>query len=363
MLYDADSGAVYDYQTDKSGYLDSSHKFAIFVDENGIETRVPVIETNATSDITLVEHNGAYTPFGQNKITQFELFTMTDEYDGSWEGTDSFILNAISGNEIVVTNPKTGETRTFHIYGGNLDAIKANLHIKTEADAKMDRLKQLCESKFKADKLVETTPEKMLEELNGLLTAEKVQLNENGTDFEFVSTVQDSDIAMVKNNGYKVVPYDKGQMFNTYDISGGRTINVYNVVDSEGNSKSALVINGMLKVVPNMNDAISVVNSFVKSISDCLTESGETINPMTETIRSNIVEDCRKALDNPFNYGFSVLNERLQQTKMDCRKLRGVLNETKWQALKTAILGFERGPLSIFSEYNDAVNKNDQCNI
>ena len=47
--------------------------------------------------------------------------------------------------------------------------------------------------------------------------------------------------------------------------------------------------------------------------------------------------------------------------KMDCRKLKGTIDDAKWQTLKTAILGFERGSLIMFSEYNDAVNKIDQC--
>lgn len=362
ILYEEDGNVVYDYQTDQSGYLDSSHKFAIFVDENGVETKVPVMENDSVSNITLVEHNGVYTPFGRNKITQFELFAITDEYDGSIEDTDNFILNSISGNEITVTNPKTEETKTFHIYGGNFDVIKTNFHIKTEADAKMDRLKQLCENKFKTNKLVETTPEKMLDELNGLLTKERVQLNEDGTDFEFVNTEQDLDISIIEASGYKAVPYNEGQMFNSYEVSGGKIINVYNIIDSEGNSKSALVINGVLKIVPNINDAILAVNEFTKSVSDCLTnDQGEAINPMTETVKENLMEDCRKAIDNPFNYGFSILYDRLQQMKMDCRKLKGTIDDAKWQILKTAILGFERGSLIMFSEYNDAVNKIDQC--
>ena len=82
---------------------------------------------------------------------------------------------------------------------------------------------------------------------------------------------------------------------------------------------------------------------------------------MTETVKENLMEDCRKAIDNPFNYGFSILYDRLQQMKMDCRKLKGTIDDTKWQTLKTAILGFERGSLIMFSEYNDAVNKIDQC--
>ena len=202
----------------------------------------------------------------------------------------------------------------------------------------------------------------MLDELNGLLTKERVQLNEDGTDFEFVNTEQDLDISIIEASGYKAVPYNEGQMFNSYEVSGGKIINVYNIIDSEGNSKSALVINGVLKIVPNINDAILAVNEFTKSVSDCLTnDQGEAINPMTETVKENLMEDCRKAIDNPFNYGFSILYDRLQQMKMDCRKLKGTIDDAKWQTLKTAILGFERGSLIMFSEYNDAVNKIDQC--